>query len=107
MRKFIFDQSIYSDRKKYSISVDLLGVYLSVHRCILARSSNLKGIKSSTSLKFRRTEAFCFLGDAGPRDLDPRGMQPGEKKAINFDKSSPSLFLRKYSTEQNVVLVLG
>lgn len=69
---------------------------LTVHRHILTRFSNCKGIKSSNSLKFRR-EAFCFLGDAGPGDSDPQGMQPGEQTAINFDKSSPSLVLGKYS----------
>lgn len=77
----------------------LLGMDLTVHRHILARFSNCKGIKSSNSLKFRR-ETFCFLGDAGPRDSDPQGMQPGEQTAINFDKSSPSLVLGKYSVEK-------
>lgn len=84
----------------------MLGMYLSVHSRILARFSNSKGIKSSNSLKFRRSDTFCFLGDAGPRDLDPQGMQPGEQTAINFDKSSPSLFLGKYSAEKSVLLVL-
>lgn len=73
-----------------------------MHRHVLARFSNCKGIKSSNSLKFRR-EAFCFLGDAGPRDSDPQGMQPGEQTAINADKSSPSLVLGKYSVEKKRV----
>ena len=83
----------------------MLGMYLSVHTCILATFSNSEGIKSSNSLKFRRNETFCFLGDAGPRDLDPQEMQPGEQTTINFDKSSPSFFLGKYSAEKSMMLV--
>lgn len=86
--------------EKHTLSnVAVLSMDLTVHRHILARFSNCKGIKSSNSLKFRR-ETFCFLGDAGPRDSDPQGMQPGEQTAINFDKSSPSLVLGKYSVEK-------
>lgn len=78
------------------LNVAVLGMALTLHRHTLARFSNCKGIKSSNSLKFRR-EAFCFLGDAGPRDSDPQGMKPGEQTAINFDKNSPSLVLGKFS----------
>lgn len=89
------------------LNVAVLGMDLTVHRHILTRFSNCKGIKSSNSLKFRR-EAFCFLGDAGPRGSDPQGMQPGEQTAINFDKSSPSLVLGKYSVgKKGMFLVLG
>lgn len=80
-------------------------MYLSVHRHILATFSNSTGIKSSNSLKFRRSETFCFLGDTSPRDLEPQEVQPGEQAAINFDKSSPSIFLGKYSVEKSVLLV--
>lgn len=87
------------------LNVAVLGMDLTVHRHILARFSNCKGIMSSNSLKFRR-ETVCFFGDVGPRDSDPQGMQPGKQTAINFDKTSPSLVLGKYSVEKKSVLLV-